>query len=416
MRQFLTTRRIVIQRCAAVVLVGLLPTSLLKGAPPVSTPETAVVPGTNRFALDLYGRLRGGSGNLFFSPYSIATALAMTSTGARGATDAQIADTLHAPADPAARHAGFKALIAQINAGASTGETLATANALWLQQGKPFLPAFLQSTRSEYSATAEEVDFASDRDAAREKINAWVEAQTHDKIRNLIGPSDLTALTKLVLTNAIYFKGAWMHPFREFQTDKKGVFLAADGHKINVPLMSQIESCRLFDGGTFQVLELPYSSGRRAMFIALPKKTDGLAALEASLSSTALETWAAKLTPQRVHVTLPRFKLTETFQLGDTLKALGMVDAFDPKRADFSGMTNGRELMISAVIHKAFVDVNEAGTEAAAATGVVMMPRAAKAPPAPPVEFRADHPFLFLIRDQATGTLLFLGRVYDPSA
>jgi len=389
-----------------------------KGGAPVATPETAVVAGNNRFAFDLYSKLRGGSGNLFFSPYSIATALAMTSTGAKGETDREMAAVLHAPADPAARHAGFKALIDHVNgkdggAAKSASETLVSANALWLQKGEPFLDTFLNVTKSDYGAAPFEVDFMSDTEAARRAINSWVEKQTADKIRDLIGPRDISTDTSLVLTNAIYYKGAWLHPFHEQATQKEGVFTAAGGRKVTVPMMTQSESYRHLDGGSFQMLELPYSGNQRTMLVLLPKAVDGLGALEASLNVEALDGWVGKLARTKVNLQLPRFRLEESFQLGDTLKGLGMSLAFDPSKADFSGMTGRRDRAISAVIHKAFVDVNEAGTEAAAATGVVMT-RAMAVRPEKPVEFRADHPFLFLIRDQATGAVLFLGRMSEP--
>ncbi len=390
--------------------------SPVKGAPPVSTPENIVISGTNDFAIELYDKLRTTPGNRFYSPFSIATALAMTSTGTRGATDRQIAQALHIPQDPTAHQAGFRALIAHINAGAATSDTLVTANALWLQQGDPFLPEFLKTTHDDFNAAAQSVDFLNQTDAAQRAINAWVETQTRDKIRDLLGPGDLSPLTKLVLTNAIYYKGAWLHPFAEARTEQAGVFHTADARRLKIPLMSQTETFRLFESKSLQVLELPYLGGRRTMLIALPKQIDGLPALESALSSETLATWISQMTQKSVHVTLPRFQLNEKFHLPDTLKRLGMVDAFDRDHADFSGMTGTRHLFISDVIHQAFVDVNEAGTEAAAATAVVMMPRMARAKPFPPVEFRADHPFLFLIRDQGTGALLFLGRMQDPSS
>ena len=216
------------------------------------------------------------------------------------------------------------------------------------------------------------------------------------------------------MTNAIYFKGSWLHPFAAAATDVAGAFTTLGGRPVIAPLMSQSESFRHHDGGAFQVLELPYQGNRRAMLVVLPKTVDGLAALEAGLTPQALADWSRGLRTRRVNLKLPRFKLEEAFQLSDSLRALGMTDAFDPSRADFSGMTGRRDRSISAVIHKAFVDVNEVGTEAAAATAVSMT-RSAMMRPEPPVEFKADHPFLFLIRDQATGAVLFIGRVATPT-
>lgn len=385
-----------------------------KGSDLVATPETAVAEGNNRFAFDLYARLRGGPGNLFFSPYSIASALAMTAAGARGETERQVANALHVSVKQADRDAGFKALIDRLNnagdAPAARVDTLVSANALWLQKGEPFLPAFLDAATQKYSASAFDVDFADNPEAARKAINTWVENQTADKIKNLVGPADVTPTTALVLTNAVYFKGAWLHPFSPGATDKEGVFTNRDGKKATTALMIQSESYRHFDGGTFQVLELPYTGNRRALLVVLPKALDGLSALEPALTPEVLDGWSQGLKTRRVNLQLPKFRVEEAFQLSDTLKALGIVDAFDASRADFSGMTGSRDRAISAVIHKAFVDVNESGTEAAAASAVVMM-RTSAIRPEPPVDFKADHPFLFLIRDQATGAVLFLGRV-----
>jgi serpin B len=375
-----------------------------------------VAAGNNEFAFDLYGRLRRGEGNLFFSPYSIATALAMTSTGAKGDTDREIARVLHVPDDPEARHAGFKALIASIN-GEGLSEprpdTLVSANALWLQQGEPFLSAFVEAAKSFYGAAPFEVDFMSATESARRTINAWVEKQTAEKIRDLVGPRDIDIDTLLVLTNAIYYKGAWFHPFNEKATRPDGNFNAAGGRKVTVPMMMLSETFPYCDGGSYQALELPYSAGARAMLVLLPKSMDGLDALESSLTPKALEACVSKLAGKKVNVELPRFRLEEKFQLADVLKSLGMSRSFDSDSADFSGMTGKRELAISKVIHKAFVAVDEVGTEAAAATAVVMA-RAAAVFPAQPVTFRADHPFLFLIRDRKTGAILFLGRVNNP--
>jgi serpin B len=378
--------------------------------------ENAVVAGNTRFALDLYARLRDAQGNRFFSPYSISTALAMTAAGARGETARQMAATLHLPNDPAQAHAGFAALIARVNGAGlpqPRPDTLVTANALWLQSGEAFLPAFLEIVSTRYAASLNPLDFAADPEAARKTINAWVEVQTLDKIRDLIGPGVLDRKTSVVLTNAIYFKGAWQSPFREAQTRKDAPFHAPGGRDVPVPMMAQTGSFGYLDGGSFQALELPYQGNGRAMVVLLPKTSDGLGALEASLTEANLAAWIKGLAPRRVSVELPRFKLSEGFELRDILVALGMADAFAPDRADFSGVTGRRDHSLSAVIHKAFVDVNEAGTEAAAATAVVMSRMSAAIMP-DPISFRADHPFLALIRDRTTGSVLFLGRVLDP--
>jgi serpin B len=384
-----------------------------------ATPESAVVAGNSQFAFDLYAKLRGGEGNLFFSPYSISTALAMTSVAARGETDRQIAATLHLPLDPQERHQGFHSLLAGINGEGEAqprSDKLVTANALWLQKGEPFLAAFLESAKTNYGSAAFEVDYRANAEAARQQINDWVERQTADKIRDLVPSSALSPDTSLVLTNAIYFKGAWAHPFTETSTRKEDTFRAPGGRKVPTPMMVQSETFRYLDGGLFQMLELPYDRNARAMVVLLPKDVDGLGALESSLNEKNLAAWLGKLANHKVNVELPRFHVEASFSLRDMLLALGMKDPFDLEKADFSGLTGRREHAISAVLHKAFVDVDEKGTEAAAATAVVMMRASAVFRPEEPIKFRADHPFLFLIRDQKTGAILFLGRVTNPKA
>ncbi|MFO0951134.1 MAG: serpin family protein [Isosphaeraceae bacterium] len=399
-----------------------------KGGSPVITPTElappadveSVVAGNNRFALDLYSKLREGTGNRFFSPYSVSTALAMTYAGARGETAAQMAQTLRFALPPDRLHPAFHALISQTNEKSKPGaagspDTLVTANALWGQHGEGFLDAFLKVTRENYGAGLRELDFKKDPQACRRTINAWVEEQTRDKIKDLIGPSDVTTDTSLVLTNAIYFKGRWAHPFRESLTNPDGVFRAPGGKSVKTPMMSQQTDLRYFDAGSFHLVEMPYVERGLAMTVVLPKKDDGLAEVEAKLDAPGLRLWADSARTRPVRLEFPRFKLTESLELARVLADMGMPSAFGGREADFSGMNGRRDLSISAVIHKAFVDVNEKGTEAAAATGVVMARAAAIQPQLEPVEFKVDHPFLFFINDRTTGSVLFVGRVLDPS-
>ncbi|GAC1473910.1 MAG: serpin family protein [Isosphaeraceae bacterium] len=377
----------------------------------------AVVEGNTRFAFDLYARLRRGEGNHFFSPYSLSTALAMTSVSARGETDRELAATLGVPADPSARHQGFHALISKINGegeAKSKGDILRTANALWLQKGETILAEFLETTRDQYGARASEVDFRGGPEAARGLINGWVEEQTEHKIRDLVRSSDLNPQTSVLLTNAVYFKGAWQHPFRPAATRNDAPFVTAGGETVKVALMVQSELLAYHEDESFQMLELPYVGRGREMVVLLPRKADGLDALEGTLTGPNLAGWLGKMTRRTVNVELPRFKLTEEIRPREVLREMGLATAFDPARADFSGLTGRRDHAISEVIHKAFVDVNETGTEAAAATGIVMS-RTDVLVPERPVLFRADHPFLFLIRDRKTGSILFLGRVSNPT-
>jgi serpin B len=379
-----------------------------------------VVEGNTRFALDLYGQLKAGSGNIFLSPYSISTALAMTYGGARGETARQMEKTLHFTLPPERLHPAFHGLTARINgedgAGAGTSARpyqLDTANALWGDQGDTFLPAFLELTRANYGAGLKQVDFRHAADAARRQINAWVEERTRAKIRDLVGPGDVTRDTSLVLVNAIYFKGNWSSPFKEVMTQKDADFHAPGGRTVKAALMRQTASFPLHDGGTFQLLEMAYQGNNLVMDVLLPKDNDGLPALQGRLTEADLSRWLSQAKPARVAVEFPRFTVTETFRLAEVLRAMGMPLAFGSS-ADFSGMNGGHDLSISEVIHKAYADVNEKGTEAAAATAVTMFRAGKMVNEPPPIPFRADHPFLFLIRDRESGSILFLGRVVEP--
>ncbi len=378
----------------------------------VSTDVRAVAEDSNRFALDLYARLRTGQAdNLFFSPASLSTALAMTYAGARGETAEQIAKVLHFTIPQERLHPAFGELRrAWYVDGKDRGYRLAVANRLWGQQGSHFLPGFMALTREHYGAELAQVDFARQAEPARQRINTWVEEQTQGRIRDLIPPGVLGPMTRLVLTNAIYFKGDWTEPFRKEATQAAPFHISA-GQRAEVPLMYRREHFRYWAGDGLKILELPYGEGDLAMLVLLPDEVEGLPALEAKLSAEGLSRWQSLLRKQEVQVHLPRFKLTSRFQLADVLKAMGMPRAFMPGVADLTGMSSEEELYLSAVIHKAFVDVNEEGTEAAAATGIAVKATAAIAQPA---VFRADHPFVFLIRDNRTGSILFLGRLVDP--
>lgn len=371
----------------------------------------AVVDGNTRFALDLYGHLRKRPGNLFFSPASISTALSMTWAGARGETAQQMASTLHFELPSEEQHAGQAALLARLSSSAAGAPLLSIANRIWSSNTLRIEPEFQRITAAHYGAAMELLDFA-DSEAVRRRINAWVKQKTRDKIVDLLPPQSLTPAARMVLTNAIYFKGLWVTPFDKKQT-RPQPFFTPDGAK-DVPLMIKTLEARYTERPDVQVLELPYKSRdpehALSMVILLPRARDGLAQIEASLTAAQLGAYLGQLIPSSVDVVLPRFKVTQSFQLNEALSALGMPLALDPDRADFSGI--GPRLHISKVIHKAFVDVNEEGTEAAAATAVLM---ATDSVPPPTPAFRADHPFLFLLRDNKTGAVLFIGRVTDPT-
>ncbi len=374
----------------------------------------AVVEGNTRFALDLYARLgTEQDGNLFFSPGSLSTALAMTYDGAGGETAEQMAEVLHLRLPRERLHPAFAALQQTWEAdGEGAGYRLSVANRLWGQRDFDFRADYLATTRQHYGAELARVDFARQAEPARQRINAWVEEQTNGKIADLIPPGVLDAMTRLVLTNAVHFKGDWSEPFRKEAT-KDAPFHVSARERVEVPLMHRQGDYRYWAGDGLRALELPYGEGDLAMVVLLSDEIEGLPDLESRLTAEDLSRWLSGLREREVRVSLPRFTLDSQFQLAEVLGAMGMPRAFTTGEADFSGMSSEEELSLSAVVHKAFVDVNEEGTEAAAATGIAVAATAFVEPEEPAV-FRADHPFLFLIRDSRTGSILFLGRLVDP--
>ncbi|MGP0064445.1 MAG: serpin family protein, partial [Isosphaeraceae bacterium] len=381
----------------------------------------ALVRGNNAFALDLYGKLGQDGGNRFFAPLSISTALAMTYAGAEGETAGQMAKTLHFDLPAEKLHASFHRLAAELSSRTSAlpGSTeipdvqLFSANALWCSSVEPILSDFRKRIEVNYRGGIHPADFLKAAEPSRQAINAWALEQTRGKIKDLLGPGSVDSRTILVLANAIYFKALWAAPFRSEGT-RPGNFQTSSGEKARVAMMNQTERFRYLDGGSFQALELPYKGDTIGMVIFLPKAADGLPMFESSLGPEKLAGWLAGLSSQRVQVSIPKFRLTGEFNLKDALTGLGMTDAFRPGVADFSGMSGTREIAISAVVHKACVEVEEKGTEAAAATGIAIVGHAMLA--SPPTVFRADHPFFFLIRDLRSSSILFLGRLVQPES
>lgn len=372
--------------------------------------DTEVVKGNSDFAFDLYKQLRHAEGNLFFSPLSISTALAMTYAGARGNTEIQMAATLRFALEQEALHPAFASLENRLRAVQELGNIqLAVANSLWPQIGYTFLKEFILLTEKYYGAVINPVEYG-DPEGARKKINRWVELKTEDKIKDLIPPRLIDELTTLVLVNAIYFKGNWANQFDPGLT-KEATFWVTKDEESEVPTMNQQKEFGYAESENLQVLELPYVGSDLSMVVLLPKMIDGLAELEDTLTKESLEKWTSNLWETEVRVSLPVFKMSGMFMLGGTLASMGMTDAFGSS-ADFSGMDGSKSLAISEVVHKAFIEVNEEGTEAAAATAVVM----ARSIPPPQPTFRANHPFVFLIRESNTGSILFLGRVANPMA
>ena len=371
-----------------------------------STPEGATA-ASNAFGFEIYARLKRDGDNLICSPFSAAVALNMASAGARGKTRDQMTSVLHVdPQRTAETHASFGGLLGALNArDGSEGVALHVADRLWGQAGIGFNRDFLAVLRDSYGAPLETVDFAQATAAARAAINQWVATQTHDRIPEILGDGDLGTTTRLVLTNAVYFKGKWDQPFAKGDTSPRrftGVSGAAD-----VPMMAQENSFAYARDRDVQVIELPYG-GDLSMVVVLPDGAGDLPAVERKVARHYAD-WLAALRPTLVNLWLPRWTFTSRLDLGTPLGAAGMPLAFTPS-ADFSGIS-AEPLFIDEVVQEAFIEVNETGTEAAAATAVGVTATSLELPAEKPKIFHADHPFLYLIRDRKTGVVLFLGRV-----
>ena len=387
-------------------------------SPKVEDTDLALlVKGNSAFAFDLYQALGKENGNLFCSPYSISLALAMTYAGARGETEQQMADTLHFALSQNRLHPAFNSVDIELGkrgegAEGKDGEgfRLNIVNAIWGQKDYHFLPAFLDVLAENYGAGLRTLDFINAPEESRITINKRVSDQTEGRIEDLIPQGLIDILTRLVLTNAIYFNAAWQYPFSEDAT-KDSTFYLLNGKEVTVPMMSQTESFGYTDGADYQAVELPYDGGELSMVIFLPQ--DGhFETFEEALDTEQVNAIVNTLEQRQVALTMPKFEFESAFKLKPALAAMGMPVAFS-ESADFSGMTGVRDLYISEVVHKAFVSVDEAGTEAAAATAVIMKITAL---PPEPVEVTVNRPFIFMIRDIETGTILFLGRVVDPGA
>jgi serpin B len=387
-------------------------------SPDVDPGEQALlVEGNSAFAFDLYQALREQEGNLFYSPHSISVALAMTYAGARGQTAAQMAATLQFLLEQDRLHPAFNWVDAEL---ASRGEgaegkddegfRLNIVNAIWGQKDYGFLTTFLDVLAENYGAGLRILDFMTEPEESRITINEWVSDQTEERIEDLIPEGVITSLTRLVLTNAIYFNAAWEYPFDEDLT-ADGVFYLLDGGQVSVPMMKQTESFGYAEGEGYQGVELRYDGGELSMVILLPE-AGNFQAFEEGLQADQVSDIISGLQPAAVALTMPKFEFDSEFSLTDTLAGMGMPIAFSGA-ADFSGMTGSPDLFISEVIHKAFVSLDEAGTEAAAATAVIMDESAT---PGEPAEVTIDRPFIFLIRDIETGAILFVGRVLNPGA
>ncbi len=383
---------------------------------PVSTPndQTQLVSGNTAFAFDLYQQLlSGNTGNLFYSPYSISVALSMARAGAKGGTLSQMDQAMHYTLSGDALYQAFNALqlalaAEQKNEGnpSENDFTLNVVNAAWGQNGYKFLQAYLDTLAENYSAGMRLVDFQSDPEKARQAINDWVAQQTAQKIKDLIPQGSITPLSRLVLTNAIYFNSPWLSPFNESAT-KDGTFTNLDDKQSTVPMMNTQHTFGYAQGDGYQVVELPYSGDKLSMLVLVPDSGQ-FGRIEKSLSQDLVASIRQNLQSSSVQLSMPKFKVESDVALSDILKKMGMADAFDPNKADLSGMDGTRSLFISDVLHKAYVSVDEKGTEAAAATAVVI---GTLSMPSQVVTLTIDRPFIFLIQDNQSGSILFVGRV-----
>jgi serpin B len=382
---------------------------LLAAALPAA--DSRIVPAMNAFTTAAYKQLAGGDANLILSPFNIATALSMALVGARGQTAAEIQSVLRLHYD-STYDAALASLLADLDKAANNdGNQLLTANGLWVQKGFAILPAFENTLANNYHAPLTPLDFVAAPEAARSQINRWTEEQTKEKIKDLFPAGSLNAQTRLVLTSAIYFYGKWQDPFLTSRT-LPAPFTLPSGAAAQADFMNQTSHFGYAETPSAQILEMRYAGSGIAFDVLLPKLVTGLPDLEKSLTLENLTGWLGHVATQNVQVSLPKFRAESQFSIREALSAMGMPAAFTDK-ADFSGIDPKGGLAISEVFHKAFVDVSEQGTEAAAATGIAVHATAMRMPEQA-IVFRADHPFLFLIRDARTGVLLFIGRLMNP--
>ncbi len=421
-------KKIILLTLAAIMVFGVAACtqpaagSVLQSDKPRNTSASAdkadqlkLVDGNTAFAFDLYQLIRNTDGNFFYSPYSISQALSMTYAGARGDTEKQMADTLHFILPQERGHPAFNSLDLELagrgqNARGKDdkGFRLHIVNAIWGQKDYKFLPEFLDLLAENYGSGLRVLDFIKETEPSRITINKWVSDQTEERIKDLIPQGAINELTRLVLTNAIYFNAAWQYPFDK-QATANGDFYLPGGSKITVPMMRKTASFGYAEGNGYRAIELPYDGRELSMIILLPEQ-GRFDSFEALLSSQKAGNIIQEIKYRQVALSMPKFKYDSSFGLKKALSSLGMAAAFTPD-ADFSGMNGKRDLWVQDVLHKAFVSVDEDGTEAAAATAVIM---GTTSMPADPIEVKIDRPFIFLIRDVETGTVLFIGRVLNP--
>lgn len=373
--------------------------------------SSATVDAANQFAFELYGQYKDASDNIFFSPYSISSALEMTYEGARGKTASEMQSVFHFFADPNVRIPSFEKLYSQINPQKATYQ-LSTANALWAQKDYPFDPNYTKTIETYYGGKTTNLDFKADTEGSRQTINSWVSSKTNSKIPELFAKGTLNEYTRMVLTNAVYFKGKWDSQFEKEATRQKD-FTVQSGSKVKCSMMNKQSDLNYAETADYQAIELPYEKNDLSMIVILPK-AGRMSAVENNLSTVKFSEIKKSLNSELVDLSLPKFKFDTSYDMNETLSTMGMPTAFDSNGADFSGMDGTKNLFIGLVVHKAYVDVNEEGTEATAATGVGMKTTSIEMPQQPKI-FNADHPFIFAIVHDFTGSILFLGKVNDPT-
>jgi serpin B len=412
---------LILVACSTPVSADVLKSDKARDLFPSGENLTQLVKGNNAFALDLYQSLKTqNDGNMFYSPYSLSLALAMAYAGARGGTAAEMANTLHFTLPQGALDAAFNYLALELDkrgqttgsptSGQDKGFELNVVDDAWGQKNFVFLSSYLDTLAVNYGAGLRVLDFIKDAEGSRQSINEYISDKTQGKIKDLIPQGAVTDLTRLILTNAIYFKASWQSPFAK-EITREGAFTLVDGSKTTVQMMHQTEYFDYLDGTGFQALELPYNDGQLSMVLLLPDSGQ-FTNFQNILNSTTVDGIITGMTRQDVILSLPKFQFDSSFGLKQALSSMGMPLAFSDQ-ADFSGITGTPGLEISDVVHKAYVSVDEAGTEAAAASAVIMV---GSAMPANQVTLSVDRPFIFLIRDLASGTILFIGRVMNPLA
>lgn len=366
----------------------------------------SLVNSLNKFSFDFYQKIsEGNEDNIFFSPYSIFVALSMAYEGAHGNTATQMYNILNFFQNDSETQGSFGKIYNLLNQ-KQEGYKISTANAFWIQQNYPFLTEYISLLQNYYMAEANELDFSKNVEAAR-TINTWIENQTNGKIKDMIDPSALSDFTRLVLTNAIYFKGLWENPFDPKYTTKTD-FNVDSSKTVDVDMMS-LSDCffNYTETDELQILKLPYEGNDLSMLVILPKENN-ISIVDSSLNTLNIEDWNSNLNEIKINIDIPKFKFKTEYNLNDVLTKMGMIDAFSEIDADFSGMDGTKSLFISDILHKAFIEVNEEGTEAAAATSVIVTTSAITN------TFNADHPFVFLIQHEETGAILFIGKIMSP--